>query len=95
MTRRIIQEKQRGLEVHIQVNGDQTIAYAGETVATALLSIDVNKLRTSPKSADPRGPFCFMGSCQECLIQIDGKPRLACQTLVTEGLSVKIELGHE
>ncbi len=71
------------------------MAYAGETVATALLSADFQELRTSPRKGDARGPFCFMGSCQECLVQIDGRPRLACQTRVSEGLSIETGFKYE
>ncbi|MGV8502099.1 2Fe-2S iron-sulfur cluster-binding protein, partial [Pseudomonas aeruginosa] len=28
-----------------------------------------------------RAPFCGMGACQECRVLIDGRRRLACQTV--------------
>ncbi|NQW01843.1 MAG: (2Fe-2S)-binding protein [Rhodospirillales bacterium] len=95
MTHHIVQGKQRGLEVFIQVNDVQILAHEGESVAAALLNAGQNKFRTSPNKGNFRGPFCFMGSCQECLVRIDGKPRLACQTRVTEGLVVQLGAGHE
>lgn len=95
MTLRIGQGKQRGSEISISVNGANIIAFAGESVAVAMLSANIRKLRTSPRNGDPRGPFCFMGSCQECLVMIDGKPQLACQTQVSDGLSVELGFSHE
>jgi predicted molibdopterin-dependent oxidoreductase YjgC len=95
MAQRIDQGKQREKGVSISVNGVQVISYPGETVATALLCADFRELRTSPNSGEPRGPYCLMGSCQECLVRIDGKLQLACQIRVSEGMAIEIEFAHE
>ena len=95
MAQRIDQKMPRGREVSIKINGVHAIAYTGETVATALLGADFGKLRNSPGKGEPRGPFCFMGSCQECLVNINGKRQLACQTRVSEGLTIATEIGYE
>ena len=45
--------------------------------------------RESPVSGAPRGPFCLMGACFECLVMIDGKPnRQACMAEVAENMEV-------
>jgi succinate dehydrogenase/fumarate reductase-like Fe-S protein len=31
---------------------------------------------------------CRIGKCKGCLVEVDGKPRLACTTLVKEGMSI-------
>jgi D-hydroxyproline dehydrogenase subunit gamma len=36
-----------------------------------------------------RAPFCGMGICQECRMSIDGRRRLACQTLCRDGMCVE------
>ncbi|MBH9346112.1 (2Fe-2S)-binding protein, partial [Pseudomonas aeruginosa] len=36
-----------------------------------------------------RAPFCGMGACQECRVLIDGRRRLACQTLCQAGMRVE------
>ena len=36
-----------------------------------------------------RAPFCGMGACQECQVLIDGRRRLACQTLCQAGMRVE------
>ena len=89
MVLRIVKETARREKIAINVDGRRIIAYRGESVAAALLAAGIVQLRTSPRNGEPRGAFCFMGSCQECLISIDGKRHLACQTPVAEGLSVK------
>jgi len=80
----------RGAKVRFRVN-DQTVeAYEGETVAAALWAAGIRKLRTSPVQAAPRGMFCFMGVCQECVVLIDGKRETSCSFPVSEGLSVTL-----
>ncbi len=37
----------------------------------------------------PRAPFCGMGVCQECRVLVDGRRRLACQTVCAEGMRVE------
>jgi sarcosine oxidase subunit alpha len=59
----------------------------GDTVAEALLRSGVTTFSRSIKYHRPRGPFCFSGSCGQCLMKIDGAPsQLACRTLVSEGM---------
>lgn len=36
-----------------------------------------------------RGGFCGMGVCQECLVMVNGKEALACQTYVEDDLKVE------
>jgi len=86
---RIQRGPDRGEEITFDVDGKQIFAYAGESVAAALLAAGIRQFRHSPRNGEPRGPFCFMGSCQECLVRIEGKRQLACQYRVTNGLSVE------
>ena len=75
-------------------NGRQVEAYEGETVAAALLASGQRMLRRTARRGEPRGLFCGMGICFDCLMHIDGRPnRQACLTPVTEGMHVKIQDG--
>jgi predicted molibdopterin-dependent oxidoreductase YjgC len=40
-------------------------------------------------SGQRRAPLCGMGICQECRVTIDGRRRLACQTLCRDGMHVE------
>ena len=64
---------------------------AGVTVAAAVLGhAGKDYLHRSPVNGEKRAPFCFMGVCHECLMEIDGIPnRQACLIEVKEGMSVK------
>ena len=70
---------------------DNTLtACQGDTVAAALLLNGIDYTRTTPVNHKPRAPFCMMGTCFDCLMDIDGVPnQQACQILVTQGMVVK------
>jgi len=61
----------------------------GENLAGALLVAGVIAFRHTPLSGAPRGPFCMMGACYDCLVEIDGVNRQACMLQVTEGLQIE------
>lgn len=74
--------------VEFAFDGQSVFAPSGESVAAALFAAGIKTLRCSPREQTPRGMFCLMGSCQECLVMIDGRRVLACRTRVAAGLVV-------
>ena len=69
-------------------------ASAGDTVAAALLANAILVFRTTPVSGAPRGPWCLIGNCHECLVEIDGEPnRQACMIEVRAGMRVRRQHG--
>lgn len=60
----------------------------GTSVAAALVLASDGCTRTSV-SGQRRAPLCGMGICQECRVTIDGRRRLACQTLCRDGMQVE------
>ena len=61
----------------------------GETLASALTAAGIRTFRTTARRA-PRSLFCGMGICQECLVEIDGKPgQRACMTKIERPLTVR------
>ena len=62
---------------------------AGSSVAAALRVAGGTGVARTSVSGQPRAPFCGMGVCQECRVLIDGKRRLACQTVCAEGMRVE------
>ncbi len=65
-----------------------------DSVAAAMLAAGILTARTTPASGAHRGPYCMMGTCFECLIEIDGVPnQQACQTQVREGMSIIVQKG--
>ncbi|MCQ4159507.1 (2Fe-2S)-binding protein [Roseomonas sp. GC11] len=78
----------RPAAVSFTFEGEALAAPAGEPLATALACAGHAALRASPAAGTPRGAFCFMGSCQECLVLVDGVPRQACLVPVRAGMAV-------
>ena len=79
-------------DITILVDGKKSACRTGETVAAALLADQTVFLRQSPTARNPRGAFCMMGACQECLVRIDGSLRQACQTTVVDGMLVELDV---
>jgi predicted molibdopterin-dependent oxidoreductase YjgC len=84
----------RGPLVTIRVDGREVAAYEGETVAAALVAARHRAFRTTERAGRPRGYFCGMGVCHDCLITIEGQPNVrACMTPVRQGLEVETQQG--
>ncbi len=80
--------------VKVIFEGKEVAAPRGQTVASVLLAEGIRSCRTTPVSGEPRGPFCMMGVCFECLVVIDGEPnQQACMTFVREGMLIKRQHG--
>jgi predicted molibdopterin-dependent oxidoreductase YjgC len=81
-------------EVTIFIGGQAVRVPAGETVAAAVLGAGLESVRTTPVSGAPRMPYCLMGVCFDCLMEIDGVPNVqACMTQVREGMCVERQIG--
>ncbi len=80
--------------VRFDFEGRAITARQGDTVAAALLAAGEIALRVTTVSGSPRAPYCLMGVCFECLMEIDGVGnRQACLTPVTEGMQVRRQRG--
>jgi predicted molibdopterin-dependent oxidoreductase YjgC len=86
---------QRGRGVQILVDGSPVAAHEGEMLAAALLAAGIVRLRHSPQGHTPRGAFCLMGVCQECLVRIHGQTRQACLVPVSDGLTIELVSPYE
>jgi sarcosine oxidase subunit alpha len=82
----------RGAEVRIFVNGKAHRAFEGESVHAALMAAGYRALRKTPRRHQPRGIFCGMGVCYDCLVTIDGTPnQRACMTLVKDRMEIELD----
>lgn len=83
-----------GERVTIEFEGRPMEVPAGISVAAAVMSRGITHTRTTPVSGSPRAPYCQMGVCFECLMEIDGIPnRQACMTPVKSGMQVRRQQG--
>jgi hypothetical protein len=98
MSLRITKNVTRPPAVTIQVNGRDVAAYEGESLATALIAADVLTLSRDnlpdAESGRRRSPYCNMGVCFDCLVEIEDEGRVlrarACLTAVRAGLRVTV-----
>ncbi|MGE8177397.1 (2Fe-2S)-binding protein [Pseudomonas fluorescens] len=74
--------------IEVSLDGRTVAVDAGTTVAALLYLAGDGCSRTSV-SGQHRAPFCGMGVCQECRVNIDGQRRLACQTTCRTGMCVE------
>lgn len=75
--------------VRFSFEGREIEAREGDSVAAALLAADAGPIRASVVSGASRAPYCMMGVCFECLVEIDGVPnRQACMERVKAGMTV-------
>ena len=74
--------------VTILFDGRPVEALAGESVAAALWAAGIRTLRRAPRDSGARAPFCMMGLCQECVVEMDGQLTEACRLRVADGLSI-------
>jgi predicted molibdopterin-dependent oxidoreductase YjgC len=81
-------ELEAARRVEVEFDGLRLDLPDGANLAAALLAAGVGVFRHSPVSGAPRAPFCMMGACFECLVEVDGVVRQACMMEVSEGLKV-------
>jgi len=80
--------------VTVYFEGRAVVARAGDSLAAALLAAGVTVTRSTPVTGAPRGPYCMMGACFECLAVVDGRASVqTCMTLVREGMRVERQDG--
>ena len=84
----------RGRPFHFTCDGEPVLAYPGESIGAALFAAGRRKLRTTARLDAPRGFYCGMGVCWECVMVVDGKPAVrACMTAAAPGMRVETQRG--
>lgn len=61
-----------GTSFTIDVDGAAMPARPGQTVAAALIAAGRTGFRSTARSGAPRGVFCGIGVCMDCVVEIDG-----------------------
>ena len=91
----ILEETEKGKQVTFTFDGKQIIGYEGEPIAVALKSAGVMVHRYTKKEHKPRGIFCAIGRCTDCVMVVDGKPNIrTCVTPLQEGMAVQTQYGY-
>ncbi|MCF2531878.1 (2Fe-2S)-binding protein [Yinghuangia soli] len=68
-----------GPEFTVRVDGRPVPALPGQTLAAVLWAAGITAWRTSRVTGEPRGAFCGIGACFDCLITVNGvRDQRAC-----------------
>ena len=93
-SRRIDDGLDRGEAFTFEFDGHPVEAYPGESVAAALIAHGRRRFRETFRLGEPRGLYCGMGVCWECVIVIDGRANVrACMTPAEPGMKVETQIG--
>ncbi|MCS0634754.1 (2Fe-2S)-binding protein [Streptomyces sp. LP05-1] len=75
-------------------DGRDIPALPGQTVAAALWSAGATSWRSTRESARPRGLFCGIGVCFDCLVTVNDRPnQRACLVAAEPGDAVRTQEG--
>lgn len=76
------------------LDGVEMTAVEGQSIAGALIAAGVISWRRTRFDDRPRGVFCGIGACFDCLITVNGEPNVrACLSQVREGDRVERQEG--
>lgn len=90
----ILGEPQKGEKVTFTFDGKTVEGYAGEPIAAALHAAGVMVHRYTKKRHEPRGIFCAIGRCTDCVMVVDGVPNVrTCITPLVAGMDVRTQFG--
>ena len=80
--------------INFTVDGKQIQAREGDMILSALLANGIKVQNISAKKHEPRGYFCGIGRCTNCVMTVDGNPNVrTCITPVKEGMVVETQDG--
>jgi hypothetical protein len=75
-------------------DGQQIPYVEGQSIGAALTAAGIRSWRTTRKTARPRGLFCGIGVCFDCLVVVDGHPNeRACLARASADLDVEPQEG--
>lgn len=82
----------RGRPVTLTVDGQAFEAFEGESVLAALWAAGIRALHATARTGEPRGLYCGIGVCFDCLVTVDGDRNVrACMTPATDGMTVELQ----
>ena len=81
-------------QLKLTFNGTPLPARPGQTVGAALTDAGVKSWRSTRGAGKPRGLFCGIGVCFDCLLTVNGMPnQRACLVPAQDGMC--LETGGE
>ena len=89
-----LDEPGKGFDV--VVDGERVDVLPGQTVAALLIGMGRSSWRDTRRHGRPRGVFCGIGVCFDCLVVVNGVPDVrACQRVLAPGDEIRVQHGAE
>ena len=74
--------------------GREIAAEPGQSIGAALIAAGYRSWRTTRHRNEPRGIFCGIGICFDCLVTVNDRPnQRACQVEAHDGDRVTVQEG--
>lgn len=90
----VLGSTEKGREVEFIFDGKKMKGFENEPIAISLKANGVMTHRYTKKEHKPRGLFCAIGRCTDCVMVVDGKPNIrTCVTPLKEGMDVRTQDG--
>ncbi|MBT2457855.1 (2Fe-2S)-binding protein [Streptomyces sp. ISL-86] len=78
----------------LRFDGRELTAQTGQSIAAVLWGAGILAWRTTREGGAPRGAFCGIGSCYDCLVTVNGRPnQRACLVPARPGDTVTTQEG--
>lgn len=78
----------------LRFDGTEVPFAPGQSVGAALTAAGIRSWRTTRVTGRPRGLFCGIGICFDCLVVADGRPnQRACLLLAQDGMEISTQRG--
>jgi predicted molibdopterin-dependent oxidoreductase YjgC len=90
----LIDDYEKGESVSFFFDGREVKGSKGEPVAAALKALGIQIHRYTVKRHEPRGIFCAIGRCTDCVMVVDDMPNVrTCTTPLVAGMRVETQDG--
>ncbi|NQS90113.1 (2Fe-2S)-binding protein [Patescibacteria group bacterium] len=91
----ILGQQNPGEMVTITVDKKKIKAREGEMIIAALLNAGIRINHFTRKHRQPRGIFCGIGQCTDCIMTVNGIPNVrTCVSPVEEGMAIETQYGE-
>lgn len=91
----ILDDQETADMVEITVDGNKFTARNGEMIAAVLLAKGIKIHRHTAKNHEPRGIFCGIGQCTDCVMTVNGKANVrTCITPIEPGMVIETQDGY-
>jgi hypothetical protein len=85
---------EKGRQIQFTFDGKPMEGFEDEPIAIALRSNGVMVHRHTSKKNEPRGIFCAIGRCTDCIMVVNGIPNVrTCVEQLKEGMVIQTQMG--